>query len=81
MPASRSAIAESWATSDGRERRGAVSVWTLRTPDDLVVPGQRHRQHRGDEAALVEAADPQEARVLADVGDDDRLAAWRRRGR
>ena len=42
--------------------------------DDLVVPGERHGQHRGDEPALVDAADPQEAVVLADVGDDERLA-------
>ena len=42
--------------------------------DDLVVPGERHGQHRGDEAPLVDAADPQEARVGADVRDDQRLA-------
>ena len=36
-------------------------------PDGLVVPGQRHGQHRRHEAALVDAADPQEARVGADV--------------
>ena len=42
--------------------------------DDLVVPGQRHGQHRRDVAALVEAADPQEARLRADVRDDERLA-------
>ena len=39
---------------------------------DLVVPGQRHRQHRGDEPALVDPADPQEARVGLDVRDDQR---------
>ena len=38
--------------------------------DDLVVPGQRDRQHRGDEAALVDATDPQEAGVGLDVTDD-----------
>ena len=42
--------------------------------DDLVVPGERHRQHRGDEPALVDAADPQEAGVGLDVGDDQRPA-------
>ena len=42
--------------------------------DDLVVPRQRHGHHRGDEASLVEAADPQEARVHPDVGDHERLA-------
>ena len=30
--------------------------------DGLVVPGQRHGQHRCHEPALVDAADPQEAR-------------------
>ena len=49
-------------------------------PDDLVVPGERHRQHRGDEPSLVDAAHPQEARVGLDVGDDQRLAATRRPG-
>ena len=43
--------------------------------DRPVVPGQRHRQHRGDESALVDAPDPQEPRVVLDVADDDRLAA------
>ena len=43
--------------------------------DDLVVPGQRHAQHRGDEPALVDSADPEEARVGSDVGDDEGLAA------
>ena len=42
--------------------------------DDLVVPGERDREHRGDEAPLVDAADPQEARVGLDVGDDQRTA-------
>ena len=49
--------------------------------DDLVVPGERHRQHRGDEPALVDAPDPQEARLGGDVGDDHRLAASRRPAR
>ena len=40
--------------------------------DRLVVPAQRHAEHRGHEAALVDAADPQEARVLLDVRDDER---------
>ena len=42
--------------------------------DRLVVPRQRHAQHRRDEALLVEAADPQEARVGLDVRDHQRLA-------
>ena len=42
--------------------------------DDLVVPGERDGQHRGDEAALVDAADPQEAGVGLDVGDHQRSA-------
>ena len=41
--------------------------------DGLVVPAQRHRQHRGDEPLLVDAADPQEPRVLGDLDDDQRL--------
>ena len=45
--------------------------------DDLVVPGQRHAEHRGDEPALVDAADPQEARVGLDVGDDQRTLGRR----
>ena len=43
--------------------------------DGLVVPGQRHGQHRRHEAALVDAADPQEARVGPDVRDDQGFAA------
>ena len=42
--------------------------------DDLVAPRERHGQHRVHEAALVDAAHPQEAVVLADVGRRDRLA-------
>ena len=44
--------------------------------DDVVVPDQRHRQHRG-QALDVEAADPREARVEGHVVDRDRLAAGR----
>ena len=40
--------------------------------DGLVVPGQRHGQHRGHETALVDAADPQEAGIGLDVRDDER---------
>ena len=42
--------------------------------DDLVAPGERHGEHRVHEPALVDAAHPQEAVVLADVGRRDRLA-------
>jgi len=42
--------------------------------DDLVVPHERHGQHRDDEPALVDAAHPQESIVVADVRDHDRLA-------
>ena len=42
---------------------------------DLVVPGQRDGQHRRDEPALVDAADPQEPRIGPDVRDDQRLAS------
>ena len=50
-------------------------------PDDPLVPRQRDRQHRGDEPALVDPADPQEARIVADVGDPHRLARRPRPGR
>jgi hypothetical protein len=46
-------------------------------PDRLVVPRQRNAQHRGHEPALVEAADPQEARIGLHVLDDLRLAVGR----
>ena len=74
IPASRSAIAPSWATSCVAERRAAASVWTLSTPTIWSCQVSGTRQHRGDEAALVDAADPQEAGVGPDVGDDQRLA-------
>ncbi len=45
--------------------------------DDLIVPRERHAEHRRDEPALVDAADPQEAVVGPHVGDDERLAARR----
>ena len=73
MPASRSAIADSWATSGARELAVLLGL-DVEDADDLVVPGERHRQHRGDEPALVDAPDPQEAGVGGDVGDDHRLA-------
>ena len=43
--------------------------------DDLVVPRQRHRQHRRHVAALVDPADPHEMGILLDVGHDHRLLA------
>ena len=49
--------------------------------DGLVVPGERHGQHRGHEAALVDAAHPEEPGVGLDVGDDQRTCAPRRHGR
>ena len=58
----------------GREPAALLGL-DVEHADDLVVPGERDRQHRGDEPPLVQAADPQEARVLGDVVDDDRLAA------
>ena len=45
--------------------------------DDGVVPDERHREHRGDEPALVDAADPQEARLGRHVRDDHRTRAGR----
>ena len=73
MPARRSATAPSWATSPCAEVARLLGLH-VEDADHLVVPGEGHRQHRGDEAPLVEAADPQEARVGADVRDDQRLA-------
>ncbi len=43
--------------------------------DRLVVPRQRHTQHRGHEPPLVDAADPQEPGIGLDVRDDERLLA------
>ena len=74
MPASRSATAPSWATSAPAEHARLLGL-DVEHADDLVVPGQRHAEHRGDEPALVDAADPQEARVGLDVGDDQRAVA------
>ena len=73
IPARRSATAPSWATSCVAEGPRLLGL-DVEDPDGLVVPGQRHGQHRRDEAALVDAADPQEARVGLDVRDDQRLA-------
>jgi hypothetical protein len=42
-------------------------------PDDLVLPHERHGQHRV-EALDVETADPREARIDGDVADRDRGA-------
>ena len=39
--------------------------------DRLVVPGERHGQHRGDEATLVDAANPEEPGIGLDVLDHD----------
>ena len=41
--------------------------------DHGVVPDERDGEHRGDEAPLVDAADPQETRLGGHVRDDDRL--------
>ena len=45
--------------------------------DDLLAEGERHGQHRGDEPALVDPADPQEARIGRHVRDDHRRARGR----
>ena len=44
---------------------------------DPIAPGERHGQHRGDESALVDPADPQESGIRFDIGNDDRIAALR----
>ena len=79
MPASRSATALSWATSASLNSRGC-SVWTLSTPTVWSCQVSGTLSIEVDEPALVDAADPQEARVGLDVGDDQRLLASRRRG-
>ena len=76
MPARRSATALSWATSDGL-KTAALFGLDVEHADGLVVPGERHAEHGRHEAALVEAADPQEARIGLDVGDHQRLAMGR----
>ena len=45
--------------------------------DDLVVPAERDREHRGDEPPLVDPADPEETLLGRDVGHDERLAGRR----
>ncbi len=60
----------------GAEVPGLLGL-DVENPDDRVVPGQRHRQHRGDEPALVDAPDPEEPRIVADVGDDGRAPGGR----
>ena len=80
IPASRSATAPSWATSCVAEVARLLGL-DVEDADGLVVPGERNGQHGGHEAALVDAADPQEPGVGLDVGDDQRLARRRRHGR
>ena len=57
-------MARRCATSESAKFR-MVSVWTLRTPTIRSFQIEWHGQHRGDEPALVEAAHPQEARIVA----------------
>ena len=71
IPASRSATAPSCATSCIGEIARPLGL-DVEHADDLVVPGKRNGQHGGHEPALVDAADPQEARIGLDVGDDQR---------
>ena len=73
IPARRSAIARQLGARRRREVARLLGL-DVEHADDLVVPGERHRQHRGDEPPLVDAADPQEARVGRHVRDDQRLA-------
>ena len=60
----------------GAEVPGLLGL-DVEDPDDRVVPGQRHRQRRGDEPALVDAPDPEEPRIVADVRDDGRAPGGR----
>ena len=76
MPASRSAIADSCATSPSVNSRW-VSVWTLSTPTTWSRQVSGTESIECDEPALVDAPDPQEAGVRADVHDD---IGWRDRG-
>jgi hypothetical protein len=50
-------MAWSWATSGGLNSRGLLGL-DVEDADDLIVPAQRHAEHRGDEPLLVDAADP-----------------------
>ena len=60
IPARRSAIARQ--LRDVAVGEVAVGLGLdVEDADDLVVPGERHGQHRVDEPALVDAPDPQEA--------------------
>ena len=56
----------------GRAERPRSLGLDVEDADDAVVPDERDREHRGDEPLLIDAADPQEARVARDVRDDER---------
>ena len=60
----------------GREIAGDLRLH-VEHPHDLVVPRQGHAEHRSDEAALVDAAYPQEPGIGLDVSDDRRLVGRR----
>jgi hypothetical protein len=60
----------------GREVTGLLCLH-VEDADDPVVPDEGNGEHRGDEPALVDPADPQEALIAAHVGDHERLARLR----
>ena len=49
----------------GRAEQPRLLGLDVEDADDLVVPAQRHAEHRRDEPLLVDPADPQEARVAS----------------
>jgi hypothetical protein len=55
------------------ERAGLLGL-DVEDAHHALVPGQRYRQHRGDEPALIDSPDPEEPRIVANVGDPHRLA-------
>ena len=76
IPASRSAIADSWSTSDGVNSR-CSSVWTLSTPTTWSCHSSGTDSIEATNRRWSMPAHPQEARIGGHVGDDHRLAHGR----
>ena len=72
MPARRSAIADSWSTSDSAKSRW-VSVWTLSTPTTWSCQVSGTDSIEATNRRWSMPADPQEPGVGGDVGDDHGL--------
>ena len=73
MPASRSATASQLVDVGAGEVAWLLGLH-VEDSHGLVVPDERNGQHGRDEPALVDAADPQEPGIGADIGDDEVLA-------